>query len=69
VGTLAGRMGPAAAGGSAAYDLPVEPAAPRLLGIWPLLALPPGAIVFFAFNQWLRRRGSGYDAPSCGLCS
>lgn len=49
---------------TAACDLPVEPASPRLAGVWPLLALPPGAIVLFALNQWLRRR-KRYDAPSC----
>ena len=51
-----------------ACDIPVEPAAPPLRAVWPLLALPPAAIVLFALNQRLRRRKQ-YHASSCGACS
>lgn len=36
--------------------LPVEAPAPRLLSLWPYLALPPIAVLLFAIREWRRRK-------------
>ena len=36
--------------------LTVAPPPPRLLGLWPYLALPPAAVACFALREWLARR-------------
>ena len=38
--------------------LPIATPAGRLVGLWPYLAVIPGAIALFAINQWLRRRSA-----------
>jgi hypothetical protein len=43
-----------------ATKLLVLPAAPRLVGIWPFLMIPPVAIALFALHQTLRR---DYQTP------
>jgi hypothetical protein len=39
-----------------AAELPVSPPPPRLLALWPYLALPPVAVALFALREWLVRR-------------
>lgn len=42
-----------------AAEVTVEPPLPRLLALWPLLALPPAVVGIFLVQQWLRRRTLG----------
>jgi hypothetical protein len=37
-------------------ELPVEAAPPRLLTLWPYLALPPLAVLLFAAREWRKHR-------------
>ncbi len=39
-----------------AAELPVAEPPPRLLALWPYLALPPAAVSLFALREWLVRR-------------